>query len=42
MWFLLQGFITFAVVASNIHWHWPNGYLASGMSRLRRLWEGKP
>ena len=30
MWFLLQSSIIFAVVASNIHWHWtPNGYLAS-------------
>ena len=29
MWFLLQGSIIFAVVASNIHWKWtPNGYLA--------------
>jgi hypothetical protein len=30
MWFLLQGSIIFAVVASNIHWHWtPNHYLPS-------------
>ena len=30
MWFLLQSSIIFAVVASNIHWHWtPNGYLAA-------------
>jgi len=30
MWFLLQGSIIFAVVASNIHWQWtPNEYLAS-------------
>jgi hypothetical protein len=30
MWFLLQSSIIFAVVASNIHWHWtPNGYVAS-------------
>ena len=30
MGFVLQGLIIFAVVASNIHWHWtPNGYLAS-------------
>ena len=29
MWFLFQSTIIFAVVASNIHWHWtPNGYLA--------------
>jgi len=30
MWFLLQSAIIFAVVASNIHWHWtPNGYLSA-------------
>ena len=30
MWFLFQSTIIFAVMASNIHWHWtPNGYLAS-------------
>lgn len=30
MWFLLQGSIVFAVMASNIYWEWtPNGYLAS-------------
>jgi hypothetical protein len=30
MWPALQASIIFAVVASNIHWHWtPNGYLAS-------------
>jgi hypothetical protein len=29
MWFLFQGLIIFAVMASNIHWQWtPNGYLA--------------
>ena len=29
MYFLLQSSIIFAVVTSNIHWHWtPNGYLA--------------
>jgi hypothetical protein len=29
MWFLLQSSIIFAVVASNIRWHWtPNGYVA--------------
>ena len=28
MWFVLQSLIIFAVIASNIHWHWtPNGYL---------------
>jgi hypothetical protein len=27
-WYLLQASIIFAVVASNIHWHWtPSGYL---------------
>ncbi|MCP1758044.1 hypothetical protein [Bradyrhizobium elkanii] len=30
MWFLFQSLVIFAVVASNIHWHWtPNAYLAS-------------
>ena len=29
MWFLIQSSIIFAVVASNIRWHWtPNGYVA--------------
>jgi hypothetical protein len=29
MWLLFQSTIIFAVVASNIKWHWtPNGYLA--------------
>ena len=29
MWFLLQGSIVFAVMASNIYWQWtPNPYLA--------------
>lgn len=29
MWFLMQSTIIFAVMASNIKWHWtPNGYLA--------------
>jgi uncharacterized membrane protein len=32
MWYLFQGLIVFAVVASNIHWQWtPNGYLAAGL-----------
>ncbi len=32
MWFLFQSAIIFAVMASNIHWHWtPNGYLASAI-----------
>jgi hypothetical protein len=49
MWFIFQSLIIFAVVASNIHWHWtPNGYLAGligvglawGLTRLlsARLW----
>ena len=30
MWFIFQGLVIFAVVASNIHWQWtPNGYLPS-------------
>ncbi len=30
MWYLLQALVIFAVVGSNIHWHWtPNDYLAS-------------
>jgi hypothetical protein len=30
MWLVFQSLIIFAVVASNIHWHWtPNGYLAA-------------
>jgi hypothetical protein len=30
MWYLLQGAVMFAVLASNIHFHWtPNGYLAA-------------
>lgn len=28
-WYLLQSVVIFAVIASNIRWHWtPNGYLA--------------
>jgi len=35
--YLLQGLIIFAVVRSNIHWHWtPNHYLASGIGRRDR------
>jgi hypothetical protein len=31
-WYLFQGLIVFAVIASNIHWQWtPNGYLASAI-----------
>jgi len=38
MWFLLQSLIIFAVVASNIHWHWtPNTYLASVLGFLFAL-----
>lgn len=30
MWYAIQGLIVFAVLASNVRWHWtPNGYLAS-------------
>jgi hypothetical protein len=47
MWFLLQASIIFAVVASNIHFHWTsNGYLAGligvglayGVTWLVRPW----
>ncbi len=35
MWHLLQGSIMFAVMASNIRWHWtPNPYLAGALSFL--------
>jgi len=35
MWFLFQSLIIFAVMASNIHWHWtPNGYLAGLLACL--------
>jgi hypothetical protein len=35
MWFLRQSLIIFAVVASNLRWHWtPNSYLASGLGFL--------
>jgi hypothetical protein len=47
MWLLLQSLVIFAVVASNIHWHWtPNGYLASVLGFLcaavdrRHQWRG--
>jgi len=34
-WLIFQGLIIFAVVASNIHWHWtPNRYLAGGLGVL--------
>jgi hypothetical protein len=30
MWYFLQAIVMFAVMASNIHFHWtPNGYLAA-------------
>jgi hypothetical protein len=32
VWYLLQSLMIFAVMASNIHWHWtPNGYLAAAI-----------
>jgi hypothetical protein len=38
MWLLLQGLIMFAVIASNIHWHWtPNGYLAGILGWIAAL-----
>ena len=38
MWFLLQGAIVFAVVASNIYWQWtPNGYLAAMLGGIAAL-----
>jgi hypothetical protein len=38
MWFFLQSSIIFAVVASNIRWHWtPNTYLASILGILAAL-----
>ena len=38
MWLLLQSLIMFAVVASNIHWHWaPNGYLAGILGWIAAL-----
>ena len=42
MWYLLQSSIMFAVMASNIHWHWtPNGYvpalLGIGLAYLATL-----
>jgi hypothetical protein len=41
-WYLLQSSIMFAVMASNIHWHWtPNGYvpalLGIGLAYLATL-----
>jgi len=33
MWWLVQGLIVFAVMASNIHWQWTtNGYVAAGLA----------
>jgi hypothetical protein len=38
MWFLFQGLIVFAVVASNIHWQWtPNMYLATVIGGVAAL-----
>jgi hypothetical protein len=38
MWLFLQSLVIFAVVASNIRWHWtPNPYLASGLGILAAL-----
>jgi len=38
MWYLLQGLVIFAVVASNIHWQWtPNGYLATMLGGIAAL-----
>jgi hypothetical protein len=38
MWFILQGSIVFAVVASNIHWQWtPNAYLATILGAVAAL-----
>lgn len=38
MWLLFQSLIMFAVVASNIHWHWtPNGYLAGILGWIAAL-----
>jgi hypothetical protein len=35
IWFLLQGSIIFAVVGSNIHWHWtPNPYIPAAAGIL--------
>jgi len=38
MWTLLRSLIMFAVMASNIHWHWtPNGYLAGILGWIAAL-----
>lgn len=38
MWLLLQSLVIFAVMASNIHWHWtPNGYLAGILGWIAAL-----
>jgi hypothetical protein len=38
MWFLIQSAIMFAVLASNIQYHWtPNGYLASMLGGIAAL-----
>lgn len=38
MWYLFQGSIIFAVVASNIHWQWtPNQYLPAVLGFVAAL-----
>ena len=38
MWFVIQGLIVFAVMASNIYWKWtPNTYLASTIGFILAL-----
>jgi hypothetical protein len=38
MWLIFQSLVIFAVVASNIHWHWtPNGYLAGILGWIAAL-----
>jgi hypothetical protein len=38
MWYVIQGGVIFAVVASNIHWQWtPNPYLAAVAGWLAAL-----
>lgn len=38
MMYLIQSLVIFAVMASNIHWHWtPNGYLAGILGWIAAL-----
>jgi hypothetical protein len=38
LWVSFQGLIIFAVVATNIHWHWtPNGYIPA-MAGIVAAW----